>query len=422
LPGEPDAGLEGPAGLKTLEKIGPLAVSSARLQTPSLHGHSSETKANWCHPVMTKQHRIAVAVITALILASFVQGIIMCAEVGLGSGWLLIRNDPGKFIFHLLLLPVSFGALVWSFPTALARRCLDTRGTTRYALLVVAAALVLLAIAVGGQETVDGFKKRIPVPTDVRAVVMREGGIRSARSDLLVAWLQFHDTAWVPDSRSSASTSSYSRERAAAYDGALRAVLGPSRDFWKQASVGAWWSGFLSILGVWFIGAWILTIIIVALQHRLLDEQTTGALVVAFCTGLASAGVWFYFKIYSEWYINFYTVPSVSLAPLIMTLLAALVLALTAVLVQHAQQPLAWFGRFAAVGGFATGLAAYWKPELLRAIADAYRQANDPSVVGLWTVAAVTAFVAAYLTAAGAESPPSDGSVTKGTERPVERA
>ena len=39
----------------------------------------------------------------------------------------------------------------------------------------------------------------IPVPTDVRAIVTREGGPRTARSDLLAAWVKLHDTKSVPE-------------------------------------------------------------------------------------------------------------------------------------------------------------------------------------------------------------------------------
>ena len=206
---------------------------------------------------MTQQHRVALVVIVALILASFVQGIIMCAEVGLGNGWLLIRNDPGKFIFHLLLLPVSFGALVWSFPTPLLRQCLkDERNLVRYAVPLLSVALMVLGIGVGLEEAVDGFEERIPVPTDVKAVVTRDGLDHTARADLLVAWLELHDPAWMPDSPSAESKPPYSRERSDAYDSVLKTALGPTRDFWTQASVGGWWSALLSVLGILLGGAW----------------------------------------------------------------------------------------------------------------------------------------------------------------------
>jgi hypothetical protein len=356
---------------------------------------------------MPTQQRVSLAVIVTLIATSVFHGLILCGEVGLADAWLLIRNDPGKFVFHLLLLPVSAGALAWSFPLTLARDCLTTPGLTRNLVVTTALALVVLSVGIGIQETVDGFEKRIPVPTDVAAVVSRDGTSRPARAPLLETWHALHATDWVPAPGPRHSSSApYVLERARAYDEKLRDVLGPRRHFLTQGSAGAWWAGVLSTLGVLFIAAWVLTVIIVALRHRMLDERTTGTLVVAFCIGLASTGVWFYFKIYSAWYINFYSIPTADLAPLFMTLLAALALALAAVLVQHAQQPLAWFGRVAAVGGIATGLAAYWRPELLRSMAEAYRLANDASVVGLWSVLAVTAFVAAYLTATGGPPAP----------------
>ena len=355
---------------------------------------------------MTRQHQIALIVIASLILAAVVQATIMCVEVGIASGWQLVRNDPGKFIFHLLLLPVSFGALVWSFPARLGRKSVAAGSLSKYVVVGLGVALVGLGIGIGVQETIDGFETRVPVPTDVRATVAGDGGVPvPARAVLLEVWQRAHHTGRDSDAQSVEQGAPSSQQRAAAYAKALNETLGATRRFWKQGSASAWWAGFLSILGVWYIGAWMITIVIGALHHRLITPDETATLVVAFCIGLASAGLWFYFKIYSEWYINFYVVPPVTLTPLVMAMLAALGLALTAVLVQNAQQPLKWFGAMAAVGSAATGAAAYWKPQLLRTIADAYRQANNTSVIGLWAVVAISAFVAAYLTAVHAVPP-----------------
>jgi len=354
---------------------------------------------------MTLRYRVAAYAMIALSLASLAQAIIMCAEVGIGAGWLLVRNDPGKFIFHLLLLPVAFGSLLLSFPTSLARDCIGRGGIRRIAIVGIGGVFAVYAIVLGLSQAVEGFEQRVPVPTDVRAEVMRDAGApRNARGDLLLEWQKYHDMNWAPASPAAGANPQFPEARAAGYAAALNRVLGEKRDFWSQASVAAWWAGFLNVLGVWFICAWALTIVIVTLEHERLDDVTIAQLVMAFCTGLASAGVWFYFKIYSEWYINFYAVPTPSLTPLIMVIAAAVILAVAAILLQNPREPLKSFSRISVVGGLVTGAVAKWSPGLFRSVADAYRLASDSIVVGLWLVMALTAFVASYLIAAGPKS------------------
>jgi hypothetical protein len=360
--------------------------------------------------MMPQMHRIAVGTMIALIGAGLVYAVIMCVEVGIADGWLLIRNDPGKFIFHLLLLPLSFGALIWSVPTSVVSRCLGRSAGRKIAVLVIGIGFTAFAVVLGVQEAIDGFEDRPPVPTDVREIVTREGGQqRQARAGVLTAWRTYHDMSWSPASPSADAKPPFSAAREAAYTSALTESLGGTRDFWSQASVAAWWSAFLSIQGILLIGAWALMLIVIGLEHGRLDEPQVAALVLAFCTGLASMGVWFYFKIYSEWYIHFYAVSPQSLVPLVMTVVAAVILAVAAVLLRHPQKPLTWFTALSAIGGALTGAAAYWKPELLQIVADAYRRANDPTVVGLWMLLAIAAFITAYLIGADPQpsSPPS---------------
>lgn len=345
---------------------------------------------------MDRQSHVAAWTAVGLALTGVVYAILMWFELGFLETWTFVRNDPGKFVFHLLLLPLAAGSLVWAFPLAAARRCLESGGATRVLVVGVAAVLVALAVAVGGYEAVDGFQTRRPTPTDIRQTTPFDTSI-AARTAILDSWRELHAPDWRPIVPRPESQEPFSAERQKAYDTQLARVLGTKRDFWQQSSASAWWSALLNVTGILLIGAWAVTLLVVVLRLDIVADKARADLVIAFCAALAAAAIWFYLKIYSEWYINFFAVPASSLPPLVIALTAAVLLSVAAVFLQNAGKPLTWFARIAALAGVATGVAAYWKPALMRTLAEAYRSANDAAVAGLWFIAAFVVFVTALL-------------------------
>ncbi len=364
-----------------------------------------------------ERRKAVILSIGASAMTGVIYACIILFEIGVAQGWNQIRNDPCKFVFHLLLLPLAFGALVAAFPSAAARRLWSRRGVRRAGFVLFGATVFILAAAVGLNDAVTGFQKRLPYPTNIRASLADQGPGANAREVVQASWAKLHDPNWTPDPLPKDDGPPFTAQRRAAFEQVLAQELGTPRRFWSQSSLAAWWAAFLTMTGAWLASMWLIVLLIALVERDSLDEAAVAALVVAFGTSLLSVAIWTYIKIYSEWYINFFAVPQASLPPLLTALGAAAFLTLAGIVLRSARRPLTWFAGILSVVGLISGFFAFWKPEVLQKTADAYRSADDPSVLSLWVVAAFTVFVPMFLTHGAISGPPTPGS---GQEIPIQ--
>lgn len=237
------------------------------------------------------KRRAAFAVAAVLFVLGLVDLVLVWSLTSTGRPE-AIANDPGKFVFHLLLLPCAYAILIGKLPADLV----DPSPPSWKPLAIAFFTTALLAYFgwYAASDAQKGFCERLPQPADIsngevrkETLRLREAfdkSLREARSDVTRM----------------ASIAASGPERIENYKKQLHRS-GSDCHVLSEGTFRHKWSALLTFLGLSLIAALLAWLLWHVLIRRRLShgEMETIVLVV----GLAV--VWFPLRAYSEWYINF---------------------------------------------------------------------------------------------------------------------
>lgn len=238
-----------------------------------------------------------------------------CIEIGIDDGLLAAAHDPGKVVFHVLLLPVASAVLVLEFPIHFLRSAWS-RSTT----ITVVIALVLFALAAGlaADDIKAGFCERRSSPADLKGITIKDPstGQEYSRSLLLKIRRDWRNhVVSIPfGSEVDEEIASDLEQR---YDAVLAGIRRPGCSFIDQSSLKAKWSGFLTFLGIAFVALLLWLIFL----HLMMGERPSESFANIALVVVSLLAPWLVLRAYSEWYINFGTVGFRSYPALVVALI-----------------------------------------------------------------------------------------------------
>jgi hypothetical protein len=215
---------------------------------------------------------------------------LVLGSLGWELGWTAIGHDPGKFVFHGLLLPAAFGLLVRRLPRdTLTVASSSARAVLALLFLGLTPYMLMYAVSSGK----EGFCTRIPVPADVSS--------GKARDQLIALRVEFgRDLARVREGK--LIPSALAASAPARIDESRNLVHKLSGECeYEQRSARQQWSILLTFLGLLFIEAVVLYLAARVVTRTRLSQTEMETLLVVVTLGL----LWFPLRVYSEWYINF---------------------------------------------------------------------------------------------------------------------
>jgi hypothetical protein len=222
--------------------------------------------------------------------------------VGPGNGLLFALRDPGKTLFHVVLLPFALGVFLTRFDFAVLARC------RKIALPALGLALASAALVVVNEAHQGLCGDRLPAPADV--------GEPALRSELALLHLDDWRTAR-PDLR-------------AEYLGLAPSGAAECRPF-ADSSPRWFWSNGLTFLGVLFVGLVMACILAAAsAPDRLTPEHySTIAILVPVLA------LWIPLRTFSEWVLNFGEIPASVWITLVLATMATVAVALWLAIVRY---------------------------------------------------------------------------------------
>lgn len=290
----------------------------------------------------------AIVVAVALGAIELIRIALLCALLGPTDGLVAVMHDPGKGLFHLLVLPAAAGVLINSFPYDDLRKIKPPLAAL---LVLVGSALAFLSFCFAIWDVHAAFDapptppveaqkadqkptsesqkaaqtpssgaqnaalSRVPVPWDFHDKQIRDA--------LWGKWQRLHENLTAPSEpasepapagggakESGKNDSSAEREaaaRAAQSKAAIQQYLGevakqlPNRSVWADSSWATMVSLVETVLGVWTACLVLVYLGVYACAKQTLNEESRVALVLV----IALLSVWFILRGYSEWYNNF---------------------------------------------------------------------------------------------------------------------
>jgi len=232
---------------------------------------------------MTKRARTALVVAATLFVFGVIDAVWVIVITGWTDGIRYVAHDPGKSLFHVIVLPVAAALIVWRFPTDVARAAFGRRGMR----LAAGAIAVLLALGlawVGEEQMEAGVETRVPWPSLVRAE--HRHAIQTAE----------RASRGLIEAGPAPGAAAYEQ-----YKAAVESEFPNGREFWRDASTRALWAGFLTILGTLCAAAVLWIVFLYALMLQKPSQSLTDALSGVITLAL----IWFLFRAYSEWYSGF---------------------------------------------------------------------------------------------------------------------
>ncbi|MBI5434695.1 MAG: hypothetical protein HZA52_17820 [Planctomycetes bacterium] len=306
---------------------------------------------------------------------------LVCRQIGIQEGLTCAAHDPGKFFFHVVLLPIAVLALTFSFPVGVLERVWSDR-RKRMALVVVATALISSAAIYGGSDAVRGFERRAPWPADVRKSIV--AGALDAPT-----YLARERALLRAEVRAKSKHPSVAR---AEYTQRVEALLGVERDYWSQSSFRAKWAGGLTILGATFAGVILATIGVLVLA-RALERETVRALSLI----VMLLSTWLLFRGYSEWWGNLGELSFGTYTPFVIVGIAIGVATFFLWLLHEWKHPIA-----VAAGTLGAGVAVVagiekFKPEWVAAVAIAVSDYSWSEMLVIYTALGLCSAGLVYL-------------------------
>ncbi len=251
----------------------------------------AEMQASSNSPRLRRVAMIGAIVLCAMGLADV--ALICHALGGLRRGLAFCAHDPGKCLFHVVILPLAFAKLTSCFPDRAWAGFRRDRGR-RLVAMAIAAAFV---VGVTGLVWQDVTKERVPWPTDVRglenriALFEKQAALRD----------ELHEVSAGETGEAAISPAAAYAE----YEDLAKASLAPDGtfEFVSDASLRAWWAAWLSLVGALFAAYLVWVIVLFPLLGRLAPKGLTDAV----GTVLVLASIWFVLRPYSEWYWSLYS-------------------------------------------------------------------------------------------------------------------
>jgi hypothetical protein len=200
--------------------------------------------------------------------------------------------DPGKALFHVILLPFAVAVLLPAIPAQLVARVWQRH---RVLLAGIAVAFFGLSVAFAWTDSKKGFCSRRPAPEDVADVTLRNHLVKT-RDD----WRATIAGLYRSPDVSAEKISNAGRASMQSYDGYVK-NLRPDCRFPNQASIRAHWAPVLTWLAVIFVAGilWLLFVSLLAREPP--GEDFLESLLVI----VALLAPWLVLRPYSEWYTNF---------------------------------------------------------------------------------------------------------------------
>jgi len=269
--------------------------------------------------------------------AGLVDVLLRMQMVGPNAGLLFALRDPGKTLFHVVLLPFALGVFLARFDFAVLAHC------RKIALPALGLALASAALVVVNEAQQGLCGDRLPAPADV--------GEPAVRSELA----QLHLADW-------------RQERPALRAAYVARAPGGAADCrpFAEASPRWFWSNGLTFLGVLFVGLVLACIVAAApAADRLTPEHysTIGILVLVLA-------LWIPLRTFSEWVLNFGEIPASVWITLVLATMATVAVALWLAIVRYRN----WLSEPAILlittlaGAVVTGVG-WLRPELFEAAA-----------------------------------------------------
>ncbi|MCC6409472.1 MAG: hypothetical protein IT453_20100 [Planctomycetes bacterium] len=306
--------------------------------------------------------------------------VLVCRQIGVEEGMTCVAHDPGKFFFHVVLLPIAVLALTLSFPVGVLERVWSDR-RKRVAFVVVATASIASAAIYGGADAIHGFERRTPWPPDVRRAIV-DGVDAPTHLARERARLRI-------EVRANTKTPSTAL---AEYKQRVEALIGVERDYWSQSSFRAKWAGGLTILGSAFAGVIIATIGLLVLA-RSLERETVRALSLI----VMLLSTWLLFRGYSEWWGNLGELSFVTYTPFVIVGIAIAVATFFLWLLHEWKHPIAVAaGTLGAAVAFVAGIEKF-KPEWVAAIAMAVSDYSWSEMLVIYTALGLCSAGLVYL-------------------------
>ncbi len=235
--------------------------------------------------------------------AGVVDVLLRMQMVGPGHGLLFALRDPGKTLFHVVLLPFALGVFLTRFDFAVLVHC------RKIALPALGLALASAALIVV-DEAHQGFcGDRLPAPADV--------GEPALRSDLA----QLHLADWRQE------LANLRKEYKELTPGGGGADCRPFAD----ASPRWFWSNGLTFVGVLFVSLVMACIVTAAsAADRLAQDHysTIGVLVLVLA-------LWVPLRTFSEWVLNFGEIPVSVWITMVLATMATVAVALWLVIARY---------------------------------------------------------------------------------------
>ncbi|MCK6446120.1 MAG: hypothetical protein L6Q99_06975 [Planctomycetes bacterium] len=332
---------------------------------------------------MTRR-RVAAGIALGLCALGCIDVVLVCRQLGWQDGLITAAHDPGKFFFHIVLLPIAALALVLAFPVELVE-LLWTNRRKRWALVVLTAISVLSASMYGARDAVAGFETRLPWPPDVdSSIVVEDAPSLSAARYLARERARLRAAARAGELDSTESVE--------AYTAVVDSVLGESRSYWRQSSLRAKWASLLTVIGAACAGAIVATIGILVLS-RAFEQETVRALALI----VMLLSTWLVLRGYSEWWGNLDRLDITAYTPFVIVGVIIAVAAFFLWLLRDWKHPTAVAaGTLGAVVAIAAGVEKL-KPEWVSAIALAVSNYGLSEMLVLYTAGAMAAAGLVYL-------------------------
>jgi uncharacterized membrane protein YidH (DUF202 family) len=283
------------------------------------------------------------------------------------AGWRTVAHDPGKTIMHCMVLPLAAYLLIKDAPTHLVKE-----SGKRVLLIGVAASLFVVGTFLAVEDGAKGFEQRIPMPSQVKDVVLRwdlQAAMDSARKIANEADFEVKED----------------RERVEKARSGYRDLLDkrlPDRTLGEDASGRAYWAAFLSWAGILLAATLIWSIVALGLARKRPSDREHSML----STLIALWGVWIPMRAYSEWYGNLYQWDAKTYTPMLVSIIAIVV---CSVLLWFARKERSGLTVLTMVNGLLVVTAAIgkWQPKILTAIGGFFAALDGTALAATYLLA-----------------------------------
>lgn len=306
--------------------------------------------------------RIALIVAGALAFLGVVDAALV---FGYADAWVPLLQDPGKFVFHIVLLPCAAYLFLRHYPEPLRDR-LRRRGPRTFAV-----GLALFLFIYGVRDCWLGFESetRLPWPTDFAD---RELGRR-----LLAKTYELNSDI-------ATATNAPAEDRRIYLASIPPELNAHQRSFWENGSFRAKWAAMLSGLGSAGGGFIFGSVAVFALASRKSvgsrgggrsekgEREVDGELrrdIGTLAVALSLLVAWLPFRVYSEWYTNFGSFDAYVYQPVGVVAFAAIACAVLLFVrwdFRHRKATVGVFAAAAAVIGIATEVQFSWMAAVAR--------------------------------------------------------